>query len=74
MKRQWTIRRQLVESPDAARRWDRAYQCLLRWELTSDQDGPRESERFSPYRQEDEHAQRGLRAGIHQAPGPGADD
>ena len=31
MKRQWSIRRELVESSDGQRRWDRAYQCLLRW-------------------------------------------
>jgi hypothetical protein len=31
MKRQRRIRRELVESPDGQRRWDRAYQCLLRW-------------------------------------------
>ena len=31
MKRQWRTRRQLIESADGQRRWDRAYQCLLRW-------------------------------------------
>jgi hypothetical protein len=31
MKRQWRVRRELVESSDGQRRWDRAYQCLLRW-------------------------------------------
>ena len=31
MKRQWSIRRELVETSDGQRRWDRAYQCLLRW-------------------------------------------
>ena len=31
MKRQWRTRRELVESSDGQRRWDRAYQCLLRW-------------------------------------------
>jgi hypothetical protein len=31
MERQWSIRRELVESSDGQRRWDRAYQCLLRW-------------------------------------------
>src|ERR1700682_4564460 len=30
-KRQWTCRRQPVEQMEALRRWDRAYQCLLRW-------------------------------------------
>jgi hypothetical protein len=31
MKRQWSIRRELVETSDGQRRWDRAYQCLLGW-------------------------------------------
>jgi hypothetical protein len=31
MKHQWSIHRELVESSDGQRRWDRAYQCLLRW-------------------------------------------
>src|SRR5581483_4963162 len=32
MKHHWIIRRRWVETPDAARRWDQVYQCLLRWE------------------------------------------
>lgn len=31
MKRQWRVSRQAIEQPDALRRWDQAYQCLLRW-------------------------------------------
>jgi hypothetical protein len=31
--RQWKTTRQLVERPDAQRRWDQAYQCLMRWTL-----------------------------------------
>ena len=30
MKRSWTIRRQPQAAPDAAERWDRAFQHLLR--------------------------------------------
>ncbi len=30
-RRQWTCRRQPVEQMEALHRWDRAYQCLLRW-------------------------------------------
>ena len=33
MRRQWHVRRQVVERPDAQGRWDRAYQSLLRWSL-----------------------------------------
>jgi len=28
-QRQWKTTRQLVERPDAQRRWDQAYQCLM---------------------------------------------
>src|SRR5215204_1756786 len=37
MKRQWHVRRETVERPDAQGRWDRAYQTLLRWSLENDQ-------------------------------------
>jgi len=30
-KRQWACHRQPVEQMEALRRWDTAYQCLLRW-------------------------------------------
>ncbi len=29
--RQWKITRQFLERPDAQRRWDQAYQCLMSW-------------------------------------------
>jgi hypothetical protein len=29
MKHQWHVRREVMERPDAQRRWDRAYQNLL---------------------------------------------
>ena len=31
MKREWQVHRSTVEHTDGQRRWDRAYQCLLRW-------------------------------------------
>jgi hypothetical protein len=31
MKRKWQVRRSMVERLDGQRRWDCAYQCLLRW-------------------------------------------
>ena len=31
MKQEWRVHRQVVEYTDAQRRWDLAYQCLLRW-------------------------------------------
>ena len=29
--RQWKSTRQFLERPDAQRRWDQAYQCLMSW-------------------------------------------
>ncbi len=31
MKQEWTIHRQTVQQIDGQRRWDQAYQCLLKW-------------------------------------------
>jgi hypothetical protein len=31
MKQEWIIHRRTVEQTDGQRRWDLAYQCLLRW-------------------------------------------
>ena len=36
--RQWNIRRQAIPSADAQRRWDQAYQKLVRWSLVAPQD------------------------------------
>lgn len=37
MKRQWHVRREAVERPDARQRWDQAYQVILRWSLENEQ-------------------------------------
>ncbi len=37
MKRQWRLRREAMERPDAQDRWDRAYQAILRWSLQNEQ-------------------------------------
>jgi hypothetical protein len=34
-KRQWIIRRHLVPTTDAQRRWDQAYQDLVQWSAVS---------------------------------------
>ena len=36
--RQWSIRRQAIPTVDAQRRWDQAYQNLIRWSLGVPQD------------------------------------
>ena len=37
MKREWTVRRQFVQQAGGQRRWDLAYQYLLRWAQAADQ-------------------------------------
>ena len=37
MKRQWHVRREAVERPDAQGHWDQAYQAILRWSLENEQ-------------------------------------
>ncbi len=36
--RQWRIRRQAISTTDAQRRWDQAYQKVVRWSLVAPQD------------------------------------
>ena len=31
MKQKWQVQRSMIERMDGQRRWDCAYQCLLRW-------------------------------------------
>lgn len=38
MKRQWNLKRQLIEQDDGQRRWDQAYQLLIRLTMTSNAD------------------------------------
>ena len=38
MKQEWTVRRQTVAQVYGQRRWDLAYQCLLRWAQTMGQE------------------------------------
>jgi hypothetical protein len=35
MKRKWQVHRSVVEYSDGQRRWDTAYQLLLRWAMES---------------------------------------
>ena len=60
-QRQWIIRRTSSEITDAQRRWDLAYQCLLKWSQTM-----REKET------DDESSD--LRQGVDAAPGRRPDD
>ena len=65
MKRQWHVRRETVERPDAGGRWDRAYQSLLRWSLENEQES-HEQEACAPstYGKEEYHEGGGVRQGL----------
>ncbi len=69
MKRQWRVRREVTQRPDARQRWDQAYQSILRWSL--------EVERaFDPSAngKEDYHAGSDLRASFDLQAGQTPDD
>jgi hypothetical protein len=69
MKRQWRVRREVTERPDARQRWDQAYQSILRWSL--------EVERaFDPSAngKEDYHAGSDIRASFDLQAGQTPDD
>jgi hypothetical protein len=69
MKRQWHVRREALERPDAQARWDRAYQSLLRWSLENEQEGHEQEARApsanaSASGKEEYHEGGGLRPGL----------
>jgi len=66
MKQEWTVRRQIAEQADGQRRWDLAYQCLLRWAQSMRQE-PQSTQ------QEAYHESSDLRAGVDPAAGPDSD-
>lgn len=79
MHRSWKVRRREVESPDALRRWDRAYQCLLQWEKAPQESpsSPEASPRSAPAdlpTQEAGHESRPLCPRLDPSTGSGADD
>ena len=64
MKRQWHVRRETVERPDAQGRWDRAYQSLLRLSLENEQEGHEQARAPSANGEEEYHEGGGLRQGL----------
>lgn len=62
MNRNWQVHRDTFAHPDGQRRWDRAYQLLLRWadEVLDGQP--------SPVSQEDDDANRFVCPGLDQPP------
>ena len=69
MKRQWRVRREVMERPDARRRWDRAYQSILRWSLQNEQ-----SRAPSENGKEEYHAGGGIRPGLDLQAGQAPDN
>jgi len=70
MKSHWRVRRSVVGRSDGQRRWDYAYQSLLRWVMEDAADGaPAPS-----HLQEDCHGDCLVRASLDQPPAAGADD
>jgi site-specific DNA recombinase len=72
MRRQWHVRRQAVERPDAQGRWDRAYQSLLRWSLENERV---EQEACTPSAngKEEYHEGGGIRPGLDLSAGQAPD-
>jgi hypothetical protein len=68
--RPWKITRQLVTHPDAQRRWDQAYQSLLRWTSVPVQSAMIEPDQTN---QEEAHADCCVRSGLHPTASPNTD-
>ena len=75
----WRVRRSLQTSPDGARRWDRAYQHLLRWAMLTEQEVTHESRDLCPgvdpttNPSPNDRATTGAVASLHSEPGMGTD-
>ncbi len=67
MIRTWTVSRQPVPSRDGERRWDQAYQLVVRWAGQGDRPG------LVPIAEEVPDARGGACAGVDYPPDPGAD-
>jgi len=67
MTRTWTVGRQPSPRRDAERRWDQAYQLLVRWTEPGDLPWP------APIAEEVPDARGGLCAGVDHSPSPGPD-
>ena len=74
MKRQWRIHRQVVEVVDGQRRWDRAYQCLLRWGGTGLPEQSSAAVTGFQSMQEVSDESRRVCASVDPTPGTGPDD
>ena len=64
MKRQYRVRRQTIQRPDASGRWDRAYQSILQWTLEREPDPVPGANG-----KEERHAGSGIRQGLESGTG-----
>lgn len=68
MKRQWSVRRQTAQLPDARQRWDRAYQNILQWSMQTKSDSTP-----SANGKEANRADSGIRPGLDPRTGEASD-
>jgi hypothetical protein len=68
MKQEWTVHRRTAEQVDGQRRWDLAYQCLLKWAQAAGQETLP-----TPTQQEAHDESRDLCTGIDPAAGSNSD-
>jgi hypothetical protein len=73
MKRQWRVRREVVERPDARQRWDQAYQAILQWSLQNEQTRA-PGANASAIGKEEYHEGGGIRPGLDLQAGQTPDD
>jgi hypothetical protein len=66
-QRQWKINRQFVERPDAQRRFDQAYQCLMSW-TPGPTSSPKTEVAQTPQEESDENSR--VRPSLHPASDP----
>ena len=74
MKRQWKIRRQFQPTMNADRRWDEAYQHLLKWALKIDPVRDQVASFRRPAEEEVRYENCDLSARIDQPSDPGSND
>ena len=68
-KRQWSVQSHTRETADAQRRWDQAYQLLVRWSAACLREGPQ-----GHIRQESSNESRDVCACVYATAGTNPDD
>jgi hypothetical protein len=68
MKQKWIVNRQIAQQMDGQRRWDLAYQCLLRWAQAASHE-----EASTQAQQEVYHESSNLCSGVDAKTSPSSD-